>query len=297
MDPHVKEQIINSVKCIKNKVKRMQEIDEDLELKSRKIFKSIINPLEELASTKSCALVPQVENSSDKNSFITTSEPCDDNIESADFESNTESESSTPTNLKPISSPFSTPIQTILKDDYKNLQVPFGVRNKNNKLMIGNTPITFDSVGNKSMAIIGNKSYEATQGLMELLFHSKPDNKVISMEDKLNYKDILCQTNAHRRDYEPLGQIKGDKSNKYKNIVKPLFSKHELNNVKEGEGCKLPTLKKYNSNIDFIYWDDPNELIDRLKILIASKDAGNTNHDNEIISIIEELKEGGIIKE
>ncbi|CAG9137606.1 unnamed protein product, partial [Plutella xylostella] len=46
-----------------------------------------------------------------------------------------------------------------------------------------------------------------------------------------------------------------------------------------------------------VYWDDPNELIERLQLLIASKDAGNTNHDNEILSIIEELKEAGIIKE
>lgn len=59
------------------------------------------------------------------------------------------------------------------------------------------------------------------------------------------------------------------------------------------------TLKKsfipYNQNIVYEYYDDPNELCDRLRLLIASKGAGNTNHDQEVNSIIEELRERGII--
>jgi hypothetical protein len=41
------------------------------------------------------------------------------------------------------------------------------------------------------------------------------------------------------------------------------------------------------------YWDDPNELVDRLRLLIASRDAGHSGHENEILSIIEELREAG----
>lgn len=119
---------------------------------------------------------------------------------------------------------------------------------------------------------------------------------MISEEDKLVYKDILCNTSVHKRDYNPLNQIKGDKGHKYTKIVKPLFSETELNNKELKQGGFIPTLKKYHKNTDFVYWDDPNELVDRLKILIASKNAGNTSHDNEIISIIEELKEANIIK-
>lgn len=47
--------------------------------------------------------------------------------------------------------------------------------------------------------------------------------------------------------------------------------------------------------MDYIYWDDPNELVDRLRLLIASQAAGNTSHTNEIFSIIEELREGEIV--
>jgi hypothetical protein len=54
-------------------------------------------------------------------------------------------------------------------------------------------------------------------------------------------------------------------------------------------------MKKVRSNVSYVYWDDPNELVDRLKLLVASRDAGNTGLENEIISIIEELQESGIL--
>lgn len=51
-----------------------------------------------------------------------------------------------------------------------------------------------------------------------------------------------------------------------------------------------------NSKIDYKYWDDPNELVDRLRLLIASQSAGHSGHNNEIIEIIEELREAKIIQ-
>lgn len=52
----------------------------------------------------------------------------------------------------------------------------------------------------------------------------------------------------------------------------------------------------YNQNIVYEYYDDPNELCVRLKLLLSSKSAGNSNHDQEINSIVEELRERGIIE-
>ncbi|XP_066585314.1 uncharacterized protein [Prorops nasuta] len=58
----------------------------------------------------------------------------------------------------------------------------------------------------------------------------------------------------------------------------------------------IPSKMLLNNHVkDYVYWNNPNELVNRLKLLIASKNAGHTNHDNEIISIIEELREDGII--
>lgn len=47
--------------------------------------------------------------------------------------------------------------------------------------------------------------------------------------------------------------------------------------------------------IDYVHWNDPNELVDRLRLLEASHRAGNNAHNNEILSIIEELREAGLI--
>lgn len=46
-----------------------------------------------------------------------------------------------------------------------------------------------------------------------------------------------------------------------------------------------------------IYWDDPNALVERLKLLTDSQKAGNNSHQNEMVSIINGLKEAGIIHE
>jgi hypothetical protein len=54
-------------------------------------------------------------------------------------------------------------------------------------------------------------------------------------------------------------------------------------------------MKKFKSNTDYVYWDDVNELVSRMRLLVASKNAGNTNHDGEIFSILSELKEHRVI--
>lgn len=41
--------------------------------------------------------------------------------------------------------------------------------------------------------------------------------------------------------------------------------------------------------------DNPNEICERLKLLVSSKTAGNSNHNQEINSILEELRERHLI--
>ena len=52
---------------------------------------------------------------------------------------------------------------------------------------------------------------------------------------------------------------------------------------------------RLTNKIDYVHWNDPNELVDRLRLLDASRRAGNNAHDNEILSIVEELREVGLI--
>jgi len=50
-----------------------------------------------------------------------------------------------------------------------------------------------------------------------------------------------------------------------------------------------------NNAINYVHWDDPNELVDRMRLLKTSRQAGHNAHDNEMLSIIEELRKAGII--
>lgn len=100
---------------------------------------------------------------------------------------------------------------------------------------------------------------------------------------------------------------------KYKNIISQLFPEKKTNRKKltfddvdnnplKGDGLKKllqqqQTYKNFKKSgkFNYIYWDDPNELVDRLRLIVASQAAGHTGHTNEIISIIEELREANII--
>lgn len=61
-----------------------------------------------------------------------------------------------------------------------------------------------------------------------------------------------------------------------------------------GEGLEREFIP-YTENIVYQYWVNPNELCDRLRLLLSSKAAGNTNHEQEINSIIEELRERNVV--
>lgn len=152
-----------------------------------------------------------------------------------------------------------------------------------NTLMIGDKPLEFDSNGS---IIINETRYRPTEGLYELLFKRLPDSDLYTNDDLQAYKSILIATNAHKKGYSFHNQIRRDKSLKYKHVIKDLFP------AKQGRGLTWKSAKTR----DLVHWDDPNELVDRLKLLTASAETGNTSHGNEILNIVEELREAGYIK-
>lgn len=167
-------------------------------------------------------------------------------------------------------------------NENKKLDTVFGPqKNLNGDWRFGNSDLKLSD----EKIIIGNKSWALTPGLYSLIFHKKP--KEFDTSEMEIYKKILIDTNAHRRNFNPNNQLKGNKGYKYTHIIKKLFDTTHI-----GSGLMNVNLHKPN----YIYWDDPNELVDRLKLLIASQHAGNNNHTNEINSIIEELREANIIE-
>jgi len=149
-------------------------------------------------------------------------------------------------------------------------------------------------LGNKEIKFIDNEMhieddggfYPITSGLIELLFAKSPAAEKYSQEDLATYKRILIQTSAHMT--ADGTRVRSSVGAKYKKVISKLF---EVKDKKSGSGINI-RLQKHN----IIYWNDPNELVDRLRLLYSSLAAGNTGVRNEIISICGELVEAGILK-
>lgn len=91
--------------------------------------------------------------------------------------------------------------------------------------------------------------------------------------------DICIKTNAHRRKYDPHRLMNHNpNSEKYNRVIRFLFPPETF--IRKG----------------YSYWDNSNELTDRLRLLLVSYDAGHTRNSYKIASIIEELWEAGFIK-
>lgn len=73
--------------------------------------------------------------------------------------------------------------------------------------------------------------------------------------------------------------------------VDPELIKFTLPTIRKGEGL----YKNVIANTQLVYYDDPNELVSRLNLLVCSESAGNTGVNNEILSILEELRERNLI--
>lgn len=61
--------------------------------------------------------------------------------------------------------------------------------------------------------------------------------------------------------------------------------KHRMLDINEKNGLLMSQL--YRSTIEYWYWNDPNELCERLLLLIYPKRAGHTGLDDVIILILE----------
>lgn len=271
-----------------------------------KTFKPIVDPLEKLvniAKTKSNHTIKH-ENLNDVNNASIWNEQSDSDSQSSDdtvmnmsaFETADEEEEDD--NVNGNKETIEKKYLTMLKNNNKQyLDNLYGVKlsgSDKNKFTIGNSPIVFT----KDSVVVNGTNFSKTNGLLELLFKKNPDSKIYNMNDKINYRDILEISSAHKKNYNKNEALKSFRSNKFYYIIAPLFdfSTKKSKKDKIGKGF-LPPYKVASKGreMDYVYWDDPNELVDRLKLLMAEVAAGNSSHVNEIQSIIEELREGGYI--
>lgn len=206
----------------------------------------------------------------------------------------------------------------------------YGFRtNSRQQIFLGNDPVlvTSDDDRTNYAYLVRGKTYPISHGLTNLLLQSNPDPNSYNENDRQTYKRMLEVTSAHKIGFKHGAKIRRlDSSVKYKNIIEPLFPKQtpvivarriatrrathagNTNDTVAGKGifrggCLRKPQTTYKSvrrnnkcNFNYTYWDDPNELVDRLRILLASQSVGHTGHQNEMISIVEELREAKIIK-
>lgn len=178
--------------------------------------------------------------------------------------------------------------------DKNDIDKVYGVRKAdNNDYMIGNLPISFTN----NVVSVAGMEYQNTAGLLELLFKKKPDQNLITRTDKGIYRAIVDASSVHRKGHEANQPLRRSNSTKFTKFIAPMFLEQQQQHQEIGGKGLLPRYKiaKLGMKMDYVYWDDPNELVERLQLLMAERHAGNPSHDNEIQSIIEELYERGYI--
>ena len=178
----------------------------------------------------------------------------------------------------------------------ENIDVLFGLNNKNTekRFKIGDKFVTFD--GN-DVIVEGNK-YEGTPGFWSLIVSKNPGPDDYTVDDLEKYKHLLIQTNAIYEGNNPTqNRAKGNyRGPKWKNIIEPIW--FDIKPKPGGKGRKKrqedPTPSTSGTGLTILP-NDPNALIERFDLLLASQNAGHTGVRNELVSIFDELKRQGVI--
>ena len=119
--------------------------------------------------------------------------------------------------------------------------------------------------------------FEGTSGLWELIVSRKPDGNIYTDDDLDQYTALMFLTNSIRRNNDPdEKRSKSSKGWKWNNVLKGVW---ERGKERYGTGLKET----------IVIPSDPNALVERLDLLMASKAAGNTGVRNELVSICDEL--------
>ena len=158
----------------------------------------------------------------------------------------------------------------------------FGIRKVKSRYYIGNKRVTF-----KNDDIIIKETgmrFSGTPGLWGLITSKNPDKDLIdwTKNDRDNYDKLMLITNALHKGYN---QRKGPRSNKgvkWANILSSIWFDEKPKKGYEGSGV-------------VVIPSDPNALLERLDLLLASQEAGHTGVRNELVSICDELKRQGVL--
>ena len=198
--------------------------------------------------------------------------PAFPSIRAAHDDDDDESQEEEPTNIGSIAGKY------LMKFASKDgVDKTFGLYDKDGVFYMGDKQVLIS--GNN--LIVNDKEYQGTPGLWELITSKTPDSEIFTDGDYEQYQNILVETNAMRQNNDPTStKPKGSRGQKWRVYVKPIWDMYK-DMEKDGSGIILPS--------------DPSALLERFDLLVASKQAGNTGVQNEIVSILDELLRQKII--
>ena len=130
-------------------------------------------------------------------------------------------------------------------------------KNKKKKY-IGDKPVVIKD----NNIVVEDEEYKGTPGLWEVIMLEKP--KEYTDEDFNNYGRLLVKTNAIHRENNPNNPFpKASKSDKWKFLLRDVWYNKEKYMGIGGTGI-------------VVIPSDPNALLERLDLLLASQEAGHT---------------------
>ena len=128
-----------------------------------------------------------------------------------------------------------------------------------------------------------------TAGLWGLITSKNPYEDMLDWDkmDKADYDRFMLKTNVLHQNNNPKNpNPKSSKADIWKYLLSPIWEKYkEEKKKKEG----------YEGKGVVIMPSDPNALLERLDLLLASQEAGHTGVGNELVSICDELKRQGVL--
>ena len=158
----------------------------------------------------------------------------------------------------------------------------FGIRKVKSRYYIGNKRVTFED--DDIIIKETGRKFSGTPGLWGLITSKNPDKDLIDWTkyDRNSYDKLMLITNALHKDYNQRKGPRSNKGGKWTNILSTIWFNKKPKKGYEGSGV-------------VVIPSDPNALLERLDLLLASQEAGHTGVRNELVSICDELKRQGVL--
>ena len=208
----------------------------------------------------------------------------------------------------------------------------FGVRKKKGHHYIGDKHVIIDN--NDIIIKEDGTKFIGTPGLWELITSKKPERPSFNDDDYLEYDILMRKTNSIYSNNDPTqNRAKGNhRGKKWEDILSPIWDREKQIKYQYDIGRRViqppsqgdkpyqfiqppsqgdkpyqfiqPPYKVYQPPSQgygykgegvVVIPSDPNALLERLDLLLASQDAGHTGVGNELVSICGELKRQGVL--